>query len=184
LEHYLSTGAPAPKIEVPQQFGEYMEERRGGSESYESFRRKQVARLHALEQRIAELTAAEALGPADEFRREQLATTEQAYARLIGSWVPPGLLHPEEKVWLPPLETLSREVDAAIRPGSPLEVVEAGRELRLAVFAENSTPHFKLAGALPYLASLKSHERELGLGSAVSDVWRGLSTLFRRRIYD
>ncbi|MBA2435705.1 MAG: toll/interleukin-1 receptor domain-containing protein [Chthoniobacterales bacterium] len=184
LEHYLSTGAPAPKIEVPQQRDEYMEERRGRSESYESFRRKQLARLHALEQRIAELTAAEVLWPADEFRREQLATTEEAYARLIGPWVAPGLLHPDEEVWLPPLETLSREVDAAIRPDSSPEVLEAGRELRLAVFAENSTPHFKLAGALPYLVALKSHEQELGLGSAVSDVWRGLSTLFRSRIYD
>jgi hypothetical protein len=140
LEHYLATGAPAPKFELPEGVGEYAEERHGG-ESYESFRRKQVARLHALEQRIAELTAAEAFGPAEEFRREQLATTEEAYARLIGPWISPGLLHPDENVWLPTLETVSREVDAAIRSDSAPEVVEAARELRVAVFAENTTPH-------------------------------------------
>ena len=184
LEHYLATGAPAPKSEVAEGVGESAEERLAGSENHESFRRNQVARLHALEQRIAELNAAEPSERAGEFRREQLATTEEAYARLIGPWVSPGLLHPDEDVWLPTLATVSRQVDAAIRSDSPKEVVEAARELGAAVFAENITPHFKLAGALPFLASLKSHEGELGLGSSVSDLWSGLRTLFRSKIYD
>lgn len=183
LEHYLATGARAPWTD-PRQSAEYMEERRAGSESYESFREKRLLRLHALEQRIAALAAAEAVKPTDEYRREQLLTTEESYGRLIGSWVAPGLLHSEDEAWLPRLETLSREVDAATRPDSPLDLVEAGRNLRLAVFAENSGVHFKLTGALSSLPALKSHERELGLGSKVSDVWKGLSALVRGRIPD
>ena len=184
VEHYLATGMPAPKMETPGRSNEYREERRGGRESYESFRRQQLARLHALERRIAELTAVEAAGPREEFQREQLARTEGAYTRLIASWVPPGLLHRDENAWLPPLEGISREIDGAIRSDSPPEVIQSARELHLAVFAENSAPHFKLAGALPHLAALKFHEQELGLGSAVSDLWRSLCTLFRSRIYD
>jgi hypothetical protein len=185
LEYYLRTGTPAPRVETSEQSDEYLEERSSDGESYGSFRRKQVARLHALEQRIAELTTTEAIEPTDEFRRDQLTTTEEAYGRLISTWVPPGLLHADEDTWLPRVEALLRDVDAAISSGSPLEVIEGAAALRRALFEERYfTTHNKLAEALPCLVSLKPHERELGLGSAVSDIWQGLSALFRSRIYD
>jgi hypothetical protein len=183
LDHYLSTGMPAIRRLEPS--GKSLEEQSHRGQSYDSFHRPRVERLHALEQRIVELTPTESFHETNDFRQEQLATTESAYSSLIGQWVAPGLLPSEgENVWLPRLESLSRTVDAAIRPDSPAEIIEAGRELRLAVFADHQTPHTKLAHALPCLVPLKHHERALGLGLEVSSVWNALRTLFRSCIHE
>ena len=186
LEHYLRTGTPAPRVETEtsEEFGEFAEEESGSQARFWSWRHNQVVRLHALEQRMPELTTIVTIEPTDDFRREQLTTTEEAYSRLIAGWVPPGLLH-DEDLWLPRVEALSRDIDAAMRSGAPPEVIESAAALRHALFEkEYSTSHNKLADALPSLVPLKAHEHELGLGSAVSDVWKGLSSLFRSRIYE
>lgn len=188
LRHYLDTGTAAPKINWPAA-DELNEELSGGTAYIEwmTTQHRQRARLPLLEKRIADLTNAEAVQPINEFRTEELIMTEEAYSNAIRQLLSPGWLN-EENEWLARLEALSRDVDAAIQPKSSPNAVEAARALHRVVFDEMHTTmdgkKAKLADSLCYLVRLKQYERELGLGSEVSDLWSRLSSLLRSENYD
>ena len=112
--------------------------------------------------------------------------TEEAYSNAIRQLLSPGSLN-EENEWLARLEGLSRAVDASIQPKSSPNAFEAARALHHVVFDEMLTTmggkKAKLAHALCLLVPLKQYERELGLGSEVSDLWKSLSSLLRSKIH-